>query len=79
MLKELIKDFSENEAKNVPGFISARFHQNESETILINYSTWESLDAYQQFKSKILEVSERSKKIKAFNPMVDQVYEVNFF
>ncbi|WP_434391341.1 antibiotic biosynthesis monooxygenase [Melittangium boletus] len=72
----LIREFFEKEVSQVPGFISARLHSNEEGTVLINYATWASADAFHSFVTNVARVSPISQKIQAFSPRTDRVHEV---
>lgn len=72
----LIQDFFKKEVSVFPGFISAKIHANEEGTVLINYATWESLEKFEQFVKELASVSEISRKIQAFHPVADGVFEV---
>ena len=73
----LIRDFFGQEVSRFPGFISAKIHQNEEGTVLINYATWESAASFQQFVMKLASVSPTAKKIQAFHPIQDKVFEIS--
>jgi quinol monooxygenase YgiN len=75
-LKPIVKDFFENEVSVFPGFVSARFHENEDQTVFLNYATWESKDAYHAFLNEVGMVSERAKKVLAFKPSADQLFHI---
>ncbi len=75
-LKPLVKAFLDSEVSKFPGFISAKFHENEEKTVLINYATWESKEAYAKFLNEVGSKSERAKRITEFNATVDQVFHV---
>ncbi|GAB3974831.1 hypothetical protein GCM10028806_31280 [Spirosoma terrae] len=75
-LVTLIQQFFEHEVSHFPGFISAKLHQNEAGTVLINYATWESSDSFRKFVIELASVSPIAKKIQAFQPTQDMVFEV---
>jgi quinol monooxygenase YgiN len=75
-LVPLIREFFAKEVSRVPGFISARLHANEEGTVLINYATWQSLEAFQAFVTEVAMVSPLSRKIQAFPSRTDRVFEV---
>ena len=62
--------------KTSPDFISAKLHRNVEGTVLINYATWTSSQAYEKFWKEHIVNTETNKKIASFNPMVDQVFEL---
>jgi len=72
----LIRDFFEKEVSRFPGFISAKVHQNEAGTILINYATGESTEHFQQFVMELASISPIAQQIQAFQPTQDMVFEV---
>jgi hypothetical protein len=76
-LVSLIRDFFEKEVSRFPGFISAKIHQNEVGTILINYATWESTERFQQFVMELASISPIAQQIQAFHPTQDMVFEVS--
>ncbi|NIJ56126.1 antibiotic biosynthesis monooxygenase [Dyadobacter arcticus] len=71
-----IRDFFEKEVSRFPGFISAKIHQNQERTVLINYATWDSSESFQKFVMELASVSPIAKKIQAFNPKQDMVFEI---
>ena len=75
LLVSLIGEFFKKEVSQFPGFISAKLHQNEEGTVLINYATWESSEKFLKF-IEFARNSEMSKKIQAYNPTQDKVFEV---
>lgn len=75
-LKPVVKDFFENEVSKFPGFISAKFHENEDRSVFLNYATWESQEAYSKFLSEVGMKSERAAKVLAFNPSSDLVTHI---
>lgn len=75
-LASLIQEFFSKEVSRVPGFISARIHSNEEGTVLINYATWESVDAFQAFVMNVAMVSPISRKIQAYPSRTDRVFEI---
>jgi heme-degrading monooxygenase HmoA len=75
-LVSLIGEFFAKEVSHFPGFISAKLHRNEEGTVLINYATWESPEKFLKF-IEFARNSEMSKKIQAFNPTQDRVFEVS--
>lgn len=74
-LVSLIGEFFTKEVSHFPGFISAKLHRNKEGTVLINYATWESTEKFFKF-IEFARDSEMSKKIQAYNPTQDQVFEV---
>ncbi|MEZ0607815.1 antibiotic biosynthesis monooxygenase [Fibrella sp. WM1] len=72
----LIGHFFRNEVSRFPGFISAKLHRNEEGTVLINYATWESQEAFFHFMTFARD-SEFSKQIQAYKPTQDRVFEVS--
>lgn len=75
-LHALIHEYFEKEVRLAPGFISSKIYRNEEGTVLINYATWESSDKYREFWNGVVLVSEISKKIQAFKPQINQVFEI---
>lgn len=71
-----VKDFLDNEVSRVDGFVSAKFHTNKERNILINYATWESKQHYEDYKAKTGTVSNRAKKVLAFNPTGHEVWHI---
>jgi quinol monooxygenase YgiN len=76
-LTALIRDFFEKEVSRFPGFISAKIHQNEAGTVLINYATWESTEHFHQFVMELASLSPIAQQIQAFRPTQDMVFEVS--
>ena len=76
-LVSLIRDFFGQEVSRFPGFLSAKIHQNEEGTVLINYATWESTESFQKFVVELASVSPIAKKIQAFQPTQDKVFEIS--
>lgn len=76
-LKSVVKDFFVNEVNHAQGFVSAKFHENEDQTVFLNYATWESKSAYLKFSKDIAMKSERAKRVFAFNPSADRVHCIN--
>jgi hypothetical protein len=62
VLAPLIKDFFQKEVSAVSGFVSAKLHTNDDCTVLINYATWKSIDAFNKFRNEVAANSEISKK-----------------
>lgn len=75
-LVPLVQEFFTKEVSRVPGFISAKIHRNEEGTVFINYTTWESMEHYQNFIKEVAMGSEISKQIRAFSSKADWVYEI---
>lgn len=75
-LVSLIRNFFEKEVSCFPGFISAKIHQNEAGTVLINYASWESAEYFQQFVSELASLSPIARQIQAFHPTQDIVFEI---
>ncbi|GAB3696533.1 hypothetical protein GCM10027592_19710 [Spirosoma flavus] len=75
-LISLIRNFFEKEVSRFPGFVSAKIHQNEAGTVLINYATWESTEHFQQFVTELASISPIAQQIQAFHPTQDMVFEV---
>jgi len=75
-LFELVNLINELEeiVKTSPDFISAKLHRNVEGTVLINYATWTSPQAYESFWKAYVVDTETNKKIKSYKPMVDQVF-----
>ena len=76
LLVGLIEEFFKKEVGQFPGFISAKLHQNEEGTVLINYATWASSDHFQKFID-FAGGSALSQKIQAYKPTQDRVFEVS--
>ncbi|MEE3079399.1 MAG: antibiotic biosynthesis monooxygenase [Bdellovibrionota bacterium] len=75
-LKPIVKDFFESEVSKFPGFVSAKFHENEDKSVFLNYATWESQEAYSRFLDEVGMKSERAKKVLEFNPSADQLHHI---
>ncbi|GAB3926504.1 antibiotic biosynthesis monooxygenase family protein [Larkinella terrae] len=75
-LISLIRDFFEKEVSRFPGFISAKIHQNEVGTVLINYASWESAEHFQRFVRELASLSPIAQQIQAFRPTQDMVFEI---
>jgi len=75
-LVALIKEL-EKIIKSSPDFISAKLHRNFEGTVLINYATWTSPQAYEKFWKEYVTNTETNKKIESYKPMVDHVFELH--
>lgn len=75
-LKPVVKDFFDSEVSKFPGFISAKFHENEDKSVFLNYASWESKEAYSKFLEEVGMKSEKAKKVLEFNPSADQVHHI---
>jgi len=75
-LTKLVKEFFQKDVERAEGFISAKFHANEEQTVFLNYATWKSKEAYELFVSTVGKKSETALKIKQFNPESNQVYHI---
>jgi heme-degrading monooxygenase HmoA len=76
VLAPLIEEFFQKEVSAVPGFMSAKLHTNDERTVLINYATWKSMDAFQRFMNEVAANSAVSKKIQQFSAKTDVVFEI---
>jgi hypothetical protein len=63
--------------RSSPAFISAKFHLNESRTVLINYATYKSAKEYNKLWEEVVTKLDVYKKILSFNPSFDQVFETS--
>lgn len=71
-----VKDFLENEVSKDEGFISAKFHTNKEQNILINYASWKSQKHYERYKAKTGTVTERAKKVLSYEPIGNEVWHI---
>ena len=76
-LKPIVKDFFDTEVTKFPGFISAKFHENEDQSVFLHYATWESKEAYSKFLEEVGKKSQKAQKVLAFNPSSDQLYNID--
>lgn len=64
----------EKTVKRSPDFVSAKLHRNREGTVLINYATWTSFEAYKTFWKEYVIDTETNKKIESYKPRVDHVF-----